>query len=63
LEAKKQHALQTGDIPLAKNMISQLQQQESEGVLRLQDVDDMISKLSVLVSRAQDLLDLGWTVR
>ena len=59
LEAKKQHALQTGDIPLAKNMISQLQQQESEGALRLQDVDDMISKLSVLVSRAQDLLDLA----
>ena len=57
LEAKKQHALQAGDIPLAKSIISQLQQHESEAAIRLQDVDAISSELSALVSRAQDLLD------
>jgi hypothetical protein len=57
LEAKKQHALQAGDIPLAKSIISQLQQHESEAAIRLQDVDAISSELSAVVSRAQDLLD------
>ena len=57
LEAKKQHALQAGDIPLAKSIISQLQQHESEAAIRLQDVDTISSELSALVCRAQDLLD------
>ena len=57
LEAKKQHALQAGDIPLAKSIVSQLQQHESEAAIRLQDVDAISSELSALVSRAQHLLD------
>ena len=57
LEAKKQHALQAGDIPFAKSIISQLQQHESEAAIRLQNVDAISSELSALVSRAQDLLD------
>jgi hypothetical protein len=57
LEAKKQHALQAGDIPLAKSIISHLQQHEAEGGLRFQGVDDTIAKLSALISRAQDLLE------
>ena len=56
LEAKKQHALQAGDIPLAKSIVSQLQQHESEAAIRLQDVDAISSELSALVSRAHHLL-------